>query len=93
MMLSPAPALACRCAVKAVQEAAPSAQVFIYVRNGVTAEQLVADASARFNIKIPKPIRVRFNDVGQPPIFPKGTNRRSPRCCALTFPPLCCPPR
>lgn len=48
----------CRCAVKAAQDAS-DASVIIYVREGVSAEQLVEDAQARFNIHLGKPIQVR----------------------------------
>lgn len=49
----------CRCAVDAVQHAAPHVRVVIYAREGVTAAQLVQDASNRFNVKLRGPIEVR----------------------------------
>ncbi|GLC39586.1 hypothetical protein PLESTB_000810100 [Pleodorina starrii] len=64
------------CAVKAVQDASPTSQVAIYVREGVTAEQLVADAMSRFNIRIEKPIQViplRRTHLVQPERYPRFT--------------------
>jgi hypothetical protein len=48
----------CRCAVDALQHAEPHVRILIYVRAGVTAEQLVQDASSRFNVKLRRPIEV-----------------------------------
>ena len=49
----------CRCAIDALQHAAPHVKVVIYVREGVTVEQLVHDADSRFNVKLRGPIEVR----------------------------------
>ncbi|GFR48131.1 hypothetical protein Agub_g9965, partial [Astrephomene gubernaculifera] len=46
------------CAVKAVQDASKTAKVVIYVREGVSAQQLLDDAARRFNIHIDKPIQL-----------------------------------
>lgn len=51
--------VACRCAVDALQQAAPHATIVIYVREGVTAEQLVQEADSRFNVRLRRPIQVR----------------------------------
>jgi hypothetical protein len=48
----------CRCAVDALQHAQPHLRIVIYARHGVTAEQLVQDASSRFNVKLRRPIEV-----------------------------------
>jgi len=45
--------------VDALQHAAPHVRILIYARQGVTAEQLVQDASSRFNVKLRRPIEVR----------------------------------
>ncbi|KAG2488628.1 hypothetical protein HYH03_012800 [Edaphochlamys debaryana] len=46
------------CAVKAVQDAAPKAQVAIYAREGLTSEALLRDAEARFNVRIERPVQI-----------------------------------
>jgi hypothetical protein len=48
----------CRCAVDALQRTAPHARIVIYVRDGVTAEQLVKQADSTFNVKLRGPIEV-----------------------------------
>lgn len=48
----------CRCAVDALQRTAPHARIVIYVRDGVTAEQLVQQADSTFNVKLRGPIEV-----------------------------------
>jgi hypothetical protein len=45
--------------VDALQHAEPHVRILIYARQGVTAEQLVQDASSRFNVKLRRPIEVR----------------------------------
>jgi hypothetical protein len=50
--------LLCRCAVDALQQAAPHVRIVIYVREGVTAAQLVQEASSRFNVKLRRSIEV-----------------------------------
>lgn len=42
----------------ALQHAAPHIRVVIYVREGVTAEQLVQEADSRFNVRLRGPIEV-----------------------------------
>lgn len=49
----------CRCAVDALQRTAPHAKIVIYVREGVTAAQLVQEADSRFNVQLKRPIEVR----------------------------------
>eukprot|EP00882_Tetradesmus_deserticola_P025172 GHRQ01027634.1.p1 GENE.GHRQ01027634.1~~GHRQ01027634.1.p1 ORF type:complete len:139 (+),score=20.69 GHRQ01027634.1:271-687(+) len=51
------------CAVDALQHAEPHLRILIYVRHGVTAEQLVQDASSRFNVKLRRPIEVGASPV------------------------------
>ncbi|KAF6262956.1 hypothetical protein COO60DRAFT_1699075 [Scenedesmus sp. NREL 46B-D3] len=46
------------CAVDALQHAQPHLRILVYARQGVTAEQLVQDASSRFNVKLRRPIEV-----------------------------------
>eukprot|EP00775_Hariotina_reticulata_P005441 gene5440-5674_t len=46
------------CAVDAIQQAAPHVRIIIYARAGVTADQLVQDAAARFNVHLQKPVEV-----------------------------------
>lgn len=46
------------CAVDALQHAAPHVRVLIYVREGVSAEQLAADASSRFNVRLRRAVEV-----------------------------------
>ncbi|GAX84154.1 hypothetical protein CEUSTIGMA_g11577.t1 [Chlamydomonas eustigma] len=46
------------CAVKALQEQTPHVKVAIYVREGVSSEQLVKEASHRFNISLSNDITV-----------------------------------
>jgi ribosomal protein L16/L10AE len=36
-----------------------AAQVVVYVRQGVTSRQLAQDALRRFEIKLPRPVKVR----------------------------------
>lgn len=43
----------------ALQQTAPRTRIVIYVRDGVTAEQLVREADDRFNVKLRGPIEVR----------------------------------
>jgi tripartite-type tricarboxylate transporter receptor subunit TctC len=40
------------------QQVAPHVRIIIYARAGVTADQLVRDAAARFNIHLQKPVEV-----------------------------------
>lgn len=64
------------CAVDALQQTAPRARVVIYVREGVTAEQLVQDADSRFNVKLRRPIEVRGlkrTDLILPELYPSFT--------------------
>jgi hypothetical protein len=51
--------------VDALQQTAPRARIVIYVREGVTAEQLVQDADSRFNVKLRRPIEVHLAAGGQ----------------------------
>ncbi|EFJ50473.1 hypothetical protein VOLCADRAFT_103930 [Volvox carteri f. nagariensis] len=53
-----------------------TAQVAIFVREGVTAERLLQDAQSRFNIRIEKPIRViplRRTHLVKPERYPRFT--------------------
>lgn len=43
----------------ALQRTAPRARIVIYVREGVTAAQLVQEALSRFNVQLKGPIEVR----------------------------------
>lgn len=64
------------CAVDALQHAAPHVRILIYARQGVTAEQLVQDASSRFNVKLRRPIEVlglQHVDLIAPEAYPRFT--------------------
>jgi hypothetical protein len=52
--------------VDALQRTSPNAKIVIYVREGVTAAQLVQEADSRFNVKLNRPIEVRFWCAGCP---------------------------
>lgn len=43
----------------ALQRTSPNAKIVVYVREGVTAAQLVQEADSRFNVKLKRPIEVR----------------------------------
>eukprot|EP00879_Flechtneria_rotunda_P003773 GHRR01004012.1.p1 GENE.GHRR01004012.1~~GHRR01004012.1.p1 ORF type:complete len:487 (+),score=120.70 GHRR01004012.1:258-1718(+) len=64
------------CAINAVQHAAPHAKIYVYTREGVTAEQLLQDASSRFNVKLTQPIQLlplKRTHLIVPDYYPKFT--------------------
>eukprot|EP00878_Enallax_costatus_P026049 GHUV01027925.1.p1 GENE.GHUV01027925.1~~GHUV01027925.1.p1 ORF type:complete len:155 (+),score=30.19 GHUV01027925.1:505-969(+) len=80
----------CRCAVDAVQHAAPHVRVIIYARQGVTAEQLVLDASSRFNVRLRNPIEVGAVELQLAEDIPHGRMHHQQQtrciCCTATVP-------
>lgn len=48
----------CRCAIDALQQAAPGMRMLVYVHEGVSAAELVQDAQERFNVRLRRPIEV-----------------------------------
>lgn len=76
-----------RCAVDAVQHAAPHMHVVIYARQGVTAEQLMQDANSRFNVRLKRPIEVsRIRRMFQCSIVPIYL-LKSKSCMIITYRP------
>ncbi len=49
----------CRVGIRALQEASPTVKIFVYVHEGVSAEQLQRGVRERFNIELLRPIEVR----------------------------------